>query len=93
MGNITKSEKFSDNDRRVILACADELLHDSNGVIGVLEKRLLNAFSIGRARKCGITARVLKDTSPTSSEWQVRHLDIVRGKEIMRKLWAQATVD
>nr|WP_082878864.1 AAA family ATPase [Luteibacter rhizovicinus] len=83
VASIGRSTRFSPSARILLTGESDRLLEDSNGVIGILEKRLTHALAIASANDSDLSRTILGLSDPTELEWNTVRADIERGAKLI----------
>lgn len=70
-------------DPNLLVTNSRALLHDCHGVVGLLEKRLIDAQSNADARGAALSQVDLDETKPTAVAWQTIRNDILAGEALI----------
>ena len=83
LGDFSRSPMLRLDDPDLLVSNSAKLLHECHGVVGLLEKRLIDAQALADARDTALSATVLEETRPTMSAWETIRNDIGKGESML----------
>lgn len=83
LGEFSRSPLLRLANPDLLVSNSRKLLHECHGVIGLLEKRLVDAQANADARGADLSQQDLDETTPTTAAWDTIHNDIAKGESLL----------